>query len=165
MAVGILYCDLADVQRVLSADGVLLAIDDDPSSWADAASEASREVDVWLLPCHAQADLQASGWVELCTRVVAAWMLCTRRGNPVPPGLQLRYDQYMDRLEAIHAGRLQVPGIPRRRVDVPTMATPRTRLEPFGPKTVISRQRGPSRNPPQDYDRRDDQTEPPPLPY
>ena len=162
---GVLYCDLVAIQKVLSADGVNLAIDDDPSSWADAADEASRDIEFYLLQGYTSAQLQTSPWVEFCCRVVAARCLCTRRGNPIPPGIQLRYDDYLVKLEAIMAGTMHVPGLSRRRVDAPTLAIPRVRVGPFGPQTVISRKRGPVRNPPQDYDRHDDQTEPDPPPY
>lgn len=161
----VLYCGLIDIQKELSADGVNLAVDDAPVDWQDAAGEASRDIETYLLQGYTQAQLLTSDWVRLCCRTYAAWYLSTRRGNAAPPGVQLRLERYEEKLEAMMAGTMHVPGLSRRRVDAPTLAIPRVRVGPFGPQTVISRKRGPVRNPPQDYDRRDDQTEPDPPPY
>lgn len=144
------YCDLRAVQRIMSVAGINLRVDDDPAVYPTVIDEASREVDLYLLHRYDEANLPASRWVEHCTATVAAWLFCTRRGNPAPTGIQKRYEHYLERLEKIASGLMHVPGLAPRRTDVPTLSNVRVRLDPF-PRTVVERTRGGSRNHPQDY--------------
>ena len=152
------YCTLTDVQRVLSVAGVNLRLDDDPSVYPAVLDEASRQVDLYLVGDYDAAGLADNAWVRYATATFAAWEFATRRGNPAPTGIQKRFERYEDRLEKIAAGLMHVPGLARRRTDVPTLSQPRIRLDPY-PRTVIERKRGSSRNHPTDYVQAIDQLE------
>lgn len=158
MPLGTAYCTIDDVQRILSVEGVNYRIDDDPSEYPDVIDEACREVDLYLLPHYSTTTLSGNNWVKYQSAIITAVLLCERRGNPVPRGVDRKYERLTERLERIGSGELHVPGAVRRRTDVPTLSAPRIRLDPY-PRTVIERRRGGSANPPEDYPRIDDKTE------
>ncbi len=153
-----IYCGLSHMRAMLSTEGVDLAIDDDLSSWRDAANEASRQIDGYLLGRYAESSMEDSEWVIYATRTLACWLVTTRRGNPAPAGVQARYEKYIEDLQKATEGKFLVPGLSPRRAGVPTISLPRVVLHPV-PRTVIERQRGSKRNLPQDYRQRVDQSE------
>lgn len=144
------YCTLKDVQRLLSVSGVNYRLDDDPAVISETLSEASREIDLYLLSVYSADQLAGNDWVRFQTAIVAAFLFCERRGNPPPSSVSAKYERLTDKLNAIHLGQLRVPGLAPRRTDVPTLSQPRIRLDPH-PRTVIERSRGTSRNKPTDY--------------
>jgi phage gp36-like protein len=152
------YCGLSDMQRELSAEGVNFAVDDDLRTWFDAAEEASREIDGYLLMRYSESGMDSNAWVRFATRTFACWNLDTRRGNAPPVGVQLRYEKYTALLEKAAGGSFRVPGLSPRRAGVPTLSLPRVVLSPV-PHTVIERHRGVLRNLPQDYVQRRDYSE------
>ena len=147
------YCAIADVQNRLSADGVTYRTDDTPpTTYGDVLDEASREIDFYLLARYDGDLLATSDWVKHQCAVIAAFLLCERRGNPVPRGIAGKYERTIAKLEKIQTGtgNVGVPGIVERRTAVPTMSNVRIRLDP-APRTVVERNRSTTRNRPQDY--------------
>lgn len=145
------YCTIADVQNRLSADGVTYRTDDTPpTTYGDVLDEASREIDFYLFSRYDADLLASSNWVKHQCAVIAAFLLCERRGNPVPRGIAGKYERTIERLEKVQLGVFAVPGIVERRTAVPTMSNVRIRLDPH-PRTVVERNRSTTRNQPQDY--------------
>ena len=146
-----LYCAISDVQNRLSADGVTYRTDDaPPTANGDVLDEASREIDWYCLTQYAETDLATSRWVKHQCAVIASYLLCERRGNPVPSGIARKYDRLVKKLEAVQSGARVIPDLGRRRTDVPTVSNVRPRLDPF-PRTVVERNRSSSRDRPTDY--------------
>lgn len=135
------YCAIADIQNILSADGVTYRTDDSPpDTYGDVIDAASAVIDehcfIWVLP----ATLATNEWVKHRAAEVASYYLCERRGNPVPPGVAQRYERAMERLELVRLGRLQIPNCAVRKTQVPVLSNGRIRLDPF-PRTVIEKKR------------------------
>ncbi len=134
-----LYCQQTDVQNRLSADGVNYRIDDvPPSTLGDVLTDASTQIDEHLFFLYDPAQLATSDWVRERCADIAACLLCERRGNPVPPGIQAKYERTMNRLEKIRLGLLAVPNLPIRKEMAPVLSNVRIRLDPF-PRTVVER--------------------------
>ena len=124
------YCTIADVQNRLSADGVTYRTDDTPpTTYGDVLDEASREIDFYCLARYDEALLASSNWVKHQCAVIAAFLLCERRGNPVPRGIAGKYERTIEKLEKVQLGTVAVPGIVERRTAVPTMSNVRIRLD------------------------------------
>ncbi len=156
------YCTLQDVYDRLSVAGVTLRIDDDPSAYSAILAEASSWVEQYLLPIYTSTAMLTNRWVKYATAWKAAELFACRRLNPVPASLATRLEKLEEYLEAVVAGRMEVPGLARRRLSVPRVSQPRVTVGPFGPKVVISRKRGTQkRTPSEDYPQPRDPTEPP----
>lgn len=151
------YCSITDVQNRLSAEGVTLRTDDSPpTSYGEVITEASTEIDEYCLHRYTAANLAVSDWVRFRASVIAAVLLCERRGNPVPRSLEKRYDKLMERLEKVREGTLNIPDLAMRKEEVPVLSNVRIRLDPF-PRTVVENNR--STGTPEGYRQHADQTD------
>lgn len=145
------YCTIEDIINRLSADGVTYRTDDaPPDDYGDVLDDASRQIDFYLLARYESDQLVTSSWVKHGCAVIASFLLCERRGNPVPRGIAGKFERLMEQLKLIQLGNVPVPGIVERRTAVPTMSNVRIRLDPH-PRTVVERNRSTTRNQPQDY--------------
>lgn len=124
------YCTTTDVQRLLSVGGVALRTDDDANALTDAINEASTEIDFYCFQKYGP-NLASSLWVEMRCRVVAAALLCSRRGNPIPEGINWRYEKTIRDLESIQNGRLKIPNLPGQKTSVPVLSNQRAALVPL----------------------------------
>lgn len=150
----LLYCSQNDLQNRLSADGVAYRVDDNPpTTLGDVLTDASTIVDEHLYSLYDPAQLVNSDWVRERAADIASYLLCERRGNPVPPGIQAKYERTMTRLEQIRLGVLAVPNLPIRKEMAPVLSNVRIRLDPF-PRTVVERNN--STGTPQGYDQHTD---------
>lgn len=149
-----LYCTMDDVSNRLSAAGVTYRLDDvppDPTD-GDVLDEASRTIDEHCLLFYTEQNLALSPTVKHWCANIAANLLCERRGNPVPGGIERKFDRTMKSLERVQRGR-QIADIPMRKACVPVLSQPRIRLDPF-PHTVI--EKSGSTGTPEGYNQRRD---------
>lgn len=136
-----LYCTTTDLVNRMSAEGVQYRIDDDPpTALGDVLAEAADTVDEHCWTMYSQAALAGSSWIKERCADIAAYLLCERRGNPVPPGIAQKHDRTLKKLERVQLGLLQVPFLAVLRTAVPIMSQPRIRLDPF-PRVVIEKSR------------------------
>lgn len=150
----VLYCALQDVQNRLSADGVTYRTDDSPPTLlGDVLTDASSQIDEHLYFLYDPAQLVTSDWVRERTADIATFLLCERRGNPVPVGIAAKFERTMDRLEKIRLGLMAVPNLPVRKEMAPVLSNVRVQLVPF-PHTVVERSN--STGTPQGYTSHDD---------
>src|ERR1700682_5096301 len=99
------YCTINDIANLLSAPGVKLRTDDGPpTNLGDAIAKAGNRVDWNCFRRYTPAELQKSGMVTDWAAAIAAYFLCTRRGNPAAPGAQIMYAQALLDMAEIKKG-------------------------------------------------------------
>jgi len=123
------YCVEADVNDLLSQEGVELRLDDD-STGAISTTErqvltvkgiywATSRVNLYLVPRYEASQLATSYIVnEWCTRFAARW-LCSRRGNSPPASIEDLYQEAKEEMADVLAGKMQVPDIGARSPEWP----------------------------------------------
>ncbi len=136
------YCTFDRVQNILSATGCTLRLDDTPpGTYGDADNQAFDEIDENCWQFYSQAQLQTSDWVATHAATLWAWYLATRRGNTVPPGLQLRAAMTREKLAKVCAKKLQIPRLAQLKSYAPVMSLPTVVMRPY-PRVVIEKSRG-----------------------
>lgn len=145
------YCTITHVSNILSTDGVTYRVDDGTALdlYAAVIDEASSIIDEYALRFYTSTSMAASRWLTYHCANIAAWLLCTRRGNAPPSGIEMRYEKAMEDLDRVSEGKKQIPGAGQRRTLAPCMSNVRIRLDPF-PRTVVEPNRS-SRQRPTDY--------------
>jgi phage gp36-like protein len=122
------YADRASVARVLSTDGVDLRLDDDrdgivrpgeESMLTAAIQDATAEVNRYCETHYAAGELVKSRSVWRWCSVLAAAIVCRRRGNPAPKVLADEVQDVRLELAAVHEGKLPIEGAMRRVQDGP----------------------------------------------
>lgn len=133
------YCSQNDIQNRLSADGIIYRTDDEPPTLlGDVINDASSQIDEYLFAQYDPAQLATSDWVRQRTADIATFLLCERRGNPVPPGTAGKFERAMDKLERVRLGLISVPNLPMRKELAPVLSNVRINLLPW-PHTVVER--------------------------
>lgn len=110
------YCVQADIESILSAEGVVLATDDgrdllaaDSALVADAISRASARFEQYALQQYDTSDLAGNVWAKWCVATLAAIELTKRRGQVVPSSLQESADELIAFLKDVAAGEMTIP--------------------------------------------------------
>lgn len=112
------YCLKADVEDIISAAGVSMAVDDNRDGINTAAEEArvtraiamaASNMNARLVRRYKLSDLSSNDWVKFCNATLASEMVMRRRGNGPPPSVVDAADQYREDLQAIMEDRLDVP--------------------------------------------------------
>lgn len=151
------YCAQADIQNRLSTTGVNLRVDDTPpTTLGDVLNNAASIIDEHCRLSYDPATMVTSEWVKQRATDVAAYLLCTRRGNPAPGSIEALYTRTMARLEQVRLGVVQIPDIPARKNMAPVLSNQRVKLTPF-PHVVTERNR--STGTPAGYDQHTDPQE------
>ncbi len=131
------YTTLQAIQNRLSINGVVLRMDDvPPSTLGEVIEEASSIIDEHAAHRYTQANLATSNWIYFRATDIACYLLCERRGNPVPIGIAQRYERAIAKLEQVYNGRFNIWDIPERKSAIPTMSNMRIVLRPF-PRAVV----------------------------
>lgn len=131
------YCSQNDLLNRLSADGVNYRIDDNPPvALGDVIIDASSQIDEHLFFLYDPTQLVQSDWVRERCADIAAYLLCERRGNPVPPGIEAKFVRTMDRLEKVRCGQLAVPNLPVLKSLAPVLSNVRIQMWPW-PRVVV----------------------------
>lgn len=126
------YCTQADIERLLSLEGVQSFGDMDQSGLedddviADVIEQASDEITAKLYPLYAEAELATCRLVTRWATVLAAFYLCHRRGNTAPQSLHDDYQRIMEPKDGLLAQvrdkRMVLPGLAQRSVNVPSFS-------------------------------------------
>lgn len=129
------FCDKGDVERLLSAEGVRLRLDDDGDGAVnedeeedilnDCVSEATETV---LYYCWAKYDpsvLALNPWVNRVASHFAAYALCRVRGNPVPEPMVNYLLEVEKKLKEVRDGNGLVPRAPLLRRLAPRVSNAR----------------------------------------
>lgn len=103
------YCASGDVGARLSQAGIELRTDDDPATITDCIANASSDIDLYLLPLYAAADIAENRFVHFACRALSVYYVCGRRNEPVPASVLVEYEKTMLQLEAIANGSLTLP--------------------------------------------------------
>ena len=147
----LLYCVQADVESLLSSQGVLGRLDDqftgvvtptEQNAMTNALNYATSKVNYYLQPLYAVTDLATSWLVWEWAVVIAAAWLAGRRGNPVPDSLKKNADGCIKDMEDVRKGFQQLPDIGYRTPGWPAWSNvrvdPRYRLRQIRVETPIS---------------------------
>lgn len=110
-----------------------LRIDDDVTTAAidGVIRDASVEVYSYLGTLFDDATLAASEVVQLYATDIALWFLCARRNNPIPGTVQSRYDDAIQRLQAIRLGQMTLPDAAMSAGTAPSMSNQRVKMHPY----------------------------------
>lgn len=117
-----LFCTQADVESLLSADGLTGRLDDDESGTASAGelaylTQAIRWSTVRVqMYCNAYPaeDLVNSWLVNWWASIIAAFMVSVRRGNPSASSLSDLHDAAMEDLKLVRSGEYTLPDVALR---------------------------------------------------
>lgn len=93
------YCTPADLDRFLSAEGVIAFADHDRDGLGDADVVddaivwASAQIDLYLLQRYHADDLAADRMIRHWCKIMACRFLCSHRGNGIPESIELEYQE------------------------------------------------------------------------
>ena len=125
------YTSVAEIEDRLSAEGVLLRLDDDRNGSAStpesdrgtyAVNIATARVNMYLSQRYAPADLAASWVVHDWATIIAARWICKRRANPVPESIEDDYLAAIEEMTAIRERVMALGGVTERQSDQPTLS-------------------------------------------
>jgi len=123
-----LYCTQADVESILSSAGVLDRLDDEGDQYVtstelvamtDIITDASETVNFYAWSRYSGESLATSNWVKRRTAELAAYELCTRRGNPAPEAVEAKALAAQEMLSKVRDRNHPIPGIGLRRILAP----------------------------------------------
>ncbi len=132
------YCDWPSVQKKLSAAGANLRVDDDPTAPEDVLDEAAVKVNEYCERFYSIAALANSNWVRFKARTIAAYLACTRRGNPAPQSIADEYAEALKMLEKALSGTFIIPDAPQRSAAIPVLSVQRVRQFPVSEIKTVS---------------------------
>lgn len=113
-------CSIADVEDILSAEGVRQATDDDRTGGGDcdkvqnAIARATAFFMTKVYKFYAQSALEGNEFCRWCVAYMAIGQLFKRRGNYPPPAIQEEIEGWSEHLEKIEEGTAEIPGASRR---------------------------------------------------
>ena len=123
-------CTIEDIERLLSPLGVMLFSDHDGDGETDddvvndAIGRAWAEIIGHLYPLYPVEELEQSALVNDWCVVMAAYYLCTRRGNPVPDSIAHDFGQITGPEGWIFVTKkcaFRIPGIKSTEVNAPAL--------------------------------------------
>lgn len=124
------YCDADDLADILGEAGVSLRLSDvPPEALGRVLVRAAAKVNRYCLRRYTAAKLAASEWVRVVAAEMAAYLLCTRKGNPAPSSVVDLWNMALEDLKLIKAGD-QIPDIAARKTGAPVLSNVRVRLRP-----------------------------------
>ena len=115
------YCTKTDLEAIWPPDDLLASVDDDASGTLSPTEEgyitraierAANIINSRLALRYTLAGLAANAWCRDANAAIAAYLLSTRQGAAAPAHFQQQYDELLDDLDRIAAGRLRVPEAP-----------------------------------------------------
>lgn len=115
-----------EIERIWSEEAALDRADDDNDGqaetdvWSDIITEATDECGFYLEMWYDPADYVNNAWCRRAASVCGAFFLSQRRGMEAQ--YVSRYERIIAKLEAIAAGRLQIPRLPQRADLTPSMS-------------------------------------------
>lgn len=115
------YSTVADVEDILSVEGVEYRIDDnengnistdDTAHVLKAINYADFIIQFRMKLKYFDATLASSDFITFCSAWIAAKWLCRRRGQSVPSSILDGVDEIMEMLNMIKDGHAAIPGVP-----------------------------------------------------
>lgn len=112
------YCAIADVESVLSAEGVTAFVDDDETGSRSTAEVAfvttmiefaAERINFRINMVYDLADVVGNGWLKYANSYMAAANLIQRRNLPLTPSLSNQVDQIIESLDRIEQGQARLP--------------------------------------------------------
>ena len=167
------YCEVADVEDILSEAGVTAYTDDPEDGTRDAADtahvttaseRAATRINSQIEMTYKLADVAGNTWLKWCNATMAALAVATRRLEPAPARLVVEVDEYKSDLQEIKLGTMKLPeqaasfdtlptvtnfDVERGRGVAPIRVRPD---ESTGPFPHSSRKRRTAREPRREYD-------------
>ena len=120
------YCEIADVEDILSEAGVTAFVDDPEDGTRDVADtlhitnaieRSAGKMNTVLGMVYALPDLAGSNWCKWTNATWAAFEVVCRRNEPAPAHLQQAVNELKEDLKQIKAGNLRVPDITKASFD------------------------------------------------
>ncbi len=136
-ALSYVYCTEDDVLALIGQEGQDGRVDDDNSGSISPAEQlyltaainrATRRVNQYLMPRYPSSELYQSGIVNEWCSVVAAYLLCCRRGNPAAGSIKDLYDETVEWMKEVSAGTQSLADAASRHSAFPSWANIRYRL-------------------------------------
>lgn len=141
MSAPYIYCTYPRIQNILGVTGAKFKLDDvPPDEFGDAVNAACDDVDLYCWQRYSQAQLQSSDLIAVWAATRAAYYLSTRRGNPAPAPLTVRFVDTTKKLEGVQAHKLSVPRLAQLKSFAPTMSNMLATLRPM-PRSAVERSR------------------------
>ena len=126
------YTDKAEIEDLLSVNGVVLRADDrDRGTLSsteldrinlNAVNYATGKCNLYLLERYEASILVDSWIVHHWATVIAARWLCKRRGNSVPESLEDEYEEIIEEMQKVKEGELSLGDVAQRESDQPTFS-------------------------------------------
>lgn len=124
-----IYCTQVDIESLLSKSGVRVRTNDtgldlatDTGLVDDCIARGSEKIDMSVAKRYDTSAIQSHRWVKWCCAVISAVFLCRRKGWPVPSSLSEEYGEYLEQLQEIRDGKLDIEGVPDRNISIPSMS-------------------------------------------
>lgn len=116
------FTSTTEIDCMFGASAVELRTDDGSESTivAEIINQASETVQSYTDRYYDAADLTGSNWVRRRATILAAYYLSSRRGNPTQYTAMV--EQITRELEGVAEGKILIPGVAARSVDVPTVS-------------------------------------------
>ena len=120
------YCSRQLVERLYSSVAVGLQTNDVGGTtdlatvWTDIINDVTTLIDSYCAVWYEPEDLATSYWVQTRAQWIGAWILSQRRGNT--ERFAKRVEMFMEELERVRVGALQIPNLPTRSDYVPAMS-------------------------------------------
>lgn len=152
-----LYTTRADIDALLSSDGVDLRLDDNAGGSVSATelaylttqgiNYATDRVNNYLMGRYAPVNLYASWTVADWTTILAARWLCSRRGNDVPKSLERMYKETVEEMEEVRTGAMALAAIEEYVINAPAWSnvrvTPHSRMKRLRVERPLSERTAP----------------------
>ena len=121
------YTSEAEIKRLASHAGVNLRVSDLTGSdvtsyWEELVADATDIINQYALGMYEAEDMADNRWVRNRATWIALAQLCRRRMNPVPDAVLSRYDEIIEELGAVLAGRIQIPRLGTRSDMLPSLS-------------------------------------------
>lgn len=108
-------CTIDEVKSILSSYGVSVTTDDertgegDPTFQDEAGERAYQRVLQYVHKQYDPSENTDNDWLKWCHATLWAVQLRRRLGDDLPPGLEADYTEFIESLEQIKEGELQIP--------------------------------------------------------
>lgn len=121
------YTSQAEVQRLISTEGVQLRITDLTGTnatdyWTELIAEATDIVNQYCLGYYEAEEMADNRWVRSRATWIALALLCKRRANPVPGSILDRYEEIIADLNGVLIGKFMIPRLGTRSDMLPSLS-------------------------------------------
>lgn len=125
------FCTQTQLEKKLSPMGVQLIGDYDLVGAASegvveqAIEAGDSDIQFFCGSLYSDAALASCTWINHAAIALSCWHYCGNRNEPIPQSVQANYEVVIKRLEMVHAGTYQLPGIAFRNKHAPFVTNQR----------------------------------------